>query len=344
LSCGVRVKNLFPLPAFDPAFCRSLPEVFERRVASLLARKVRLHVLWSGGIDTTAIVVAFARAVGLDAEAWRRAGLSIHYGQTAVKEHPRFFETVISKLPHESIQGSLRDFIDGTRVVVAGTPADQLFSTAFFQRAFRFKTLQKGGELMFNPMWYALDQPWEAVLPELLRQQACLAPGMEAEEAWLKWIRPWVAKAPIPVVTVFDFGWWVSVALKWQYDCLRVFLNRPEPCEKLQEIWKTVEHFYATEEWQQWGYHNHKSKMKDLSVWASFKEPLKRYIFDYDGDAEYYRAKTKVASVRMLFGYQLGVTETFHSISFGVLSLSTVRLRERYGESLGRFLHQQPGH
>merc|ERR1712079_602320 len=106
---------------------------------------------------------------------------------------------------------------------------------------------------------------------------------------------------------------------------MRVFLNRPERSGDLQRIWPTVEHFYSTEEWQQWGYHHHAEKMKDLSVWASFKEPLKRYISDFDGDMEYYRVKTKVASVRMLFGYQLGVTDTFHSISFGVLSLSRKR-------------------
>mmetsp|Transcript_77604 Transcript_77604/g.179958 ORF Transcript_77604/g.179958 Transcript_77604/m.179958 type:complete len:174 (+) Transcript_77604:1-522(+) len=166
----------------------------------------------------------------------------------------------------------------------------------------------------------------------------CLAAGAAAEAEWLKWVRPWIAKAPIPVRNVFDFGWWVSVSLKWQYDCLRVFLNRSQSPEEMQRVWGTVEHFYGTDEWQQWGYHNHSSKMPDLRVWASFKEPLKAYIRDFDGNAEYYRAKAKVASVRLLFGYELGLTETFHSISFGALSLSGARLREKYGQRLFAFL------
>merc|ERR1712217_790881 len=125
-----------------------------------------------------------------------------------------------------------------------------------------------------------------------------------------------------------------------QYDCLRVFLNRPEEAKDLQSAWDSVEHFYGSDEWQQWGYHNHSQKMLDKTVWASFKEPLKRYIRDFDEDAEYYRAKTKVASVRMLFGYQLGLTETFHSVAFGVLSLSRARMEEKYGSSLYRFLEE----
>mmetsp|Transcript_93239 Transcript_93239/g.278345 ORF Transcript_93239/g.278345 Transcript_93239/m.278345 type:complete len:182 (-) Transcript_93239:40-585(-) len=181
-------------------------------------------------------------------------------------------------------------------------------------------------------------------MPEILRQHACLAPGFDAEARWLQWARPWVAKAPIPVRSVFDFGWWVSSSLKWQYDCLRVFLDRPESPTQVRKIWDTVEHFYASEDWQQWGYHNHARKMEDKTVWASFKQPLKAYIRDFDGDAEYYSTKSKVASVRMLFGYQLGVTETFHSISFGVLSLSGERLREKYGDALSAFLEEpRPG-
>uniref|UniRef100_A0A7S1A6H9 Uncharacterized protein n=1 Tax=Noctiluca scintillans TaxID=2966 RepID=A0A7S1A6H9_NOCSC len=115
-------------------------------------------------------------------------------------------------------------------------------------------------------------------------------------------------------------------------------MNRPEPPEQVQRAFGTLEHFYGSDEWQQWGYHHHATKMLDLSVWASFKEPLKRYIRDFDGDAEYYRVKTKVASVKMFFGYQLGVTDSFHSVEFGALSLSRLRMKQKYDSQLSKFL------
>ena len=45
--------------------------------------------------------------------------------------------------------------------------------------------------------------------------------------------------------------------------------------------------------------------MLDKSVWASYKAPLKRYIFEYDGDREYYAGKTKVMSSNWAPGYQV---------------------------------------
>jgi len=339
LSCGLRVKSLYPMPAFDPHFSLTVEHVMARRVTELLAKHSRLHVLWSGGIDTTAVLVAFFRTVGVDRASWERAGLSVHYGPRAVQEHPKFFQRYVSQLPGAPIEGALRDFVDGSRVVVAGTPADQLFSTAWFRRAFQDEWVTDvDGRPARNPLWYSLHRPWEEIMPQCLRFEGCLSPDPDDEEEWLQWISPWVAKAPIPIKTAFDFGWWVSVSLKWQYDCLRVVLNRPESPEQVQRAFGTLEHFYGSDEWQQWGYHHHATKMPDLSVWASFKEPLKRYICDFDGDAEYYRAKTKVASVKMFFGYQLGVTDSFHSVEFGALSLSRLRMKQKYDSQLSKFL------
>ena len=51
--------------------------------------------------------------------------------------------------------------------------------------------------------------------------------------------------------------------------------------------------------------------MLDKSVWASHKHPLKKYIFEYDGDREYYAGKTKVKSAHSTWGYQLGITATW---------------------------------
>ena len=52
-----------------------------------------------------------------------------------------------------------------------------------------------------------------------------------------------------------------------------------------------VQHFYLSDEWEQWSLHNHATKMTDKCVWASHKAPLKQFIFAFDGDAEYYAGR-----------------------------------------------------
>ena len=135
LSNGLRMKVMHPIPPLDPAFSMSIGEVIEGRCRELLAAHERLHLLWSGGIDTTAVLAGFLRVA--TADDWRRK-LSVHYCPRSLAEHPRFFERHIRPLPHHApIEGHLRDFIDGSRVVVTGEPADMIFGTVSLSHAFR---------------------------------------------------------------------------------------------------------------------------------------------------------------------------------------------------------------
>eukprot|EP01045_Picozoa_sp_COSAG04_P006192 COSAG04_NODE_301_length_17421_cov_23.392045_2_plen_333_part_00 len=101
LSNGLRLEVLRPIPQLDPGFDLSLEDVILGRCRALLSTHERLRLLWSGGIDTTAMVVGFLR-VATPAD-WE-GRLSVHYCPRSITEHPQFFENFIQKLPqHELI-------------------------------------------------------------------------------------------------------------------------------------------------------------------------------------------------------------------------------------------------
>ena len=81
--------------------------------------------------------------------------------------------------------------------------------------------------------------------------------------------------------------------------------------------------------------------MVDKLVWASHKEPLKKYIFDFDGDAEYYAGKAKVKSAHNVWGHQLGIDSNFNIIHFGRLNASREKLHQKYGDSLRQLLDNE---
>ena len=111
-----------------------------------------------------------------------------------------------------------------------------------------------------------------------------------------------------------------------------------------------VQHFYLSDEWEQWSLHNHATKMTDKCVWASHKAPLKQFIFAFDGDAEYLSSKIKVKSAQQVWGYQMGLTQSQPAsggncqiLHFGRLSSSRLRLTQKYGAALAaRFLETDP--
>ena len=233
LSNGLRMRIVHPIPPLDPTFALSIDAVFSRRCRALLDAHERLHLLWSGGIDTTAVLVAFLREATADEWATK---LSVHYCPRSLAEHPAFFASHIAPLPrHAPIDGHLRDFVDGTRVVVTGEPADMLFGTVNLNHAFRGRTRNgrrdgekdvEGGPLIRNVPYLALEKPWRNVVPSWLRSLRLLAPGRAEEVAWLAWMEPQVAKSTVPIVTLYDWIWWMGFSMKFQSDAMHIFFNR----------------------------------------------------------------------------------------------------------------------
>mmetsp|Transcript_45650 Transcript_45650/g.108698 ORF Transcript_45650/g.108698 Transcript_45650/m.108698 type:complete len:546 (+) Transcript_45650:75-1712(+) len=342
-SVGLKLKILHPIPAFDPDFAMSLEDCFRARCTDLLLRHNRLHILWSGGVDSTAVLVAFLRVASPKDWASR---LSVHYDSHSLVENPEFFERFVKPLPlHMALEGHVRDFIDGSRTVVTGDPADMLFGTIRMADAFagRMVTVtrrscyigQEKSVRVRNPIHFALEEPWQKTVPKMLRIRGLLAPGAEAKRLWLAWAEPQAAKAPIPIVSLFDWLWWITYSCKFQFDLTRLFYNRSKLSPELME---SVVSFYDWPAWHQWSFHNHDAKMQDKTVWASYKQPLKAWILSFDGNMDYYKGKTKVQSSRSPWGYQLAIDDKLNIIHFGWLSVSRMRLREKYGDDLDRYL------
>lgn len=363
IDVGLNVCSLFPIPPFDPCFATPLSDLMAQRASELLAtakeRCVRLVVLWSGGIDSTAVVVAFL-SVMRDAPAERRR-LHVRFAPRSVAENPRFYHEVLvpaaaadggdggdggdspaGAITLEQIEGHVRDAFDqgSEPMVVSGDPADMLFCTFKIAAAFTSLTLsnERMGEIV-NPMWMNLEEAWQRVLPAALHARGLLLNPDDADDhtnyvacahEWCEWIAPHVALAPIPIVTTFDFFWWVTYSCKYQFDMLRVLRNR-ETAAEIRNVYASFFPFFAHASFDQWSFHNHTNKMGSYKVWASYKMPLKRYIAEYFVDHEYFASKTKLSSAKMGCGRQLAITADFEPIAFGKHSLSLTRMEQKYG-------------
>merc|ERR1712190_687721 len=96
---------------------------------------------------------------------------------------------------------------------------------------------------MANPLHFALEKRWQDVIPKVMRVRGLLTGVVDTniqrkipeEDEWVGWMTPFVSAAPIPIVTVFDWLWWITYACKYQHDVLRVFYNREGISEELRE-------------------------------------------------------------------------------------------------------------
>jgi histone H3 len=359
---GLRFVNLHPIPRFNRAFSKSLKSIMmERAREALHLCKERgnkeIYLLWSGGIDTTAAVCAFLQVTEGDEEARQR--LVVRYTKRSIHEYPAFFHDVIVKqIKHQMIEGHVRDVFNvddedvpesEIPIVVTGDPADMLFGT------YRMADALVSGA-------YSLGESWQKRAPLLLHERRLLLNPNEyvnssgglrrpsgftvrkAAAAWVGWITPQINKSPIPVRTMFDWWWWITYSLKYNHDVHRVFYNREKITPKLRN---RQFNFYQSDPFHQYCFAAHLEKMKDQRVWASYKDPLKRFILEFcqsqvkpqrtqtdrnnetetahadlDDHTVYFYSKIKVPSVAMSFGMEVGLDADWNVIKFGAASIS----------------------
>eukprot|EP00756_Hemistasia_phaeocysticola_P017543 Hpha_TRINITY_DN15543_c0_g4::TRINITY_DN15543_c0_g4_i1::g.106949::m.106949 len=364
-----RTASLFPIPPRDPAMRgKAIGDIVEERAAELLKRAAAegrgLCVLWSGGIDSTAVLCGLLRERTKSAE-MAAVPLSVAFSDASVEEYPLFHQRYLLPAAERGelqLQGFdpskpvLHQFeLYGQTIYVTGECGDQLFGSDMMTRAFpehcNPSSDEHQGEGPGHSPFGALVErglgaPWsETILPALLLL------GYETDpDAWVNWIRPQLAKSPVPIESTFDFLWWLNFSLKWQHVTLRVFHQRLEvrPSD-LNEIVA----FFATDRFQQWSMENHHLKLPEMSNWTTYKRPMKDYIFDFTGDSEYRDNKLKVGSLgpaaarntESEIGEEnlaLCIDDNFNTIRCGRASLCPGRLRAKYGTSLERFFRVAP--
>lgn len=279
----VRVKSIFPIPAMAPMGA-TFEEICNERALELLARSdkidAQIYVLWSGGIDSTLVLVSLLK----NATPAQKERLVVLLSELSINENPVFFQNFIrGTLKTET--ASVVPYILGSRhILTSGEANDQIFGsdmTAALIAKFGANIIHRRFErpLLFSHFNEALKNPDIANLYLDL-----------FERLW--------AKAPFPLVSFFDHLWWVNFSLKWQTVYTRMLTyTAPRNAEKITADYVREHYlpFYKTEKFQLWSLNNHDKKIKD--TWVSYKWPCKDIIYDFTKDAEYRDTKVKVGSL-----------------------------------------------
>jgi hypothetical protein len=96
----------------------------------------------------------------------------------------------------------------------------------------------------------------------------------------------------------------MNFSLKWQAVSLRMLTSAD--LSRWPRLEPTLAHFYRTEDFQRWSLTHPGKRIGDTM--ASYKWPLKDYIRDFTGDADYHAEKEKEPSLRgVLIGQRKGM-------------------------------------
>lgn len=284
-----------------------------------------VYVAWSGGIDSTAVLVAMLMQAQARPQHERRSRLVVLLDDESIVESPNFYQKFIQDNKLQTLfrndkplswhEHCIRSTHPAARnILVTGELGDQLFGSDRCKAAFPTETtvvelpahLANDAPAPPPPEYQGvfaergLHGPWQDTVLPSLASVGLIAEGGVAR--WKEWIAPQLAAAPLPIVSTYDFLWWLNFSMKWQNVSLRFLHDGGAPLLEngiSYGMGSCVQHFFDDADLECWscvpGFHPY--KFPDLRDFTTYKEPLKHFIREYDGDDQYYLHKVKVASL-----------------------------------------------
>jgi hypothetical protein len=275
----VRTTSLFPLPAIVP-FSKSYEEICNARASELLQRMsalgCRMHVFWSGGIDSTLVLVSLLK----NATAEQKEFITVLLSEESLAENPEFYKRHIRGILKTDSSMLLPYVIGGKDIVVNGEHNDQVFGSGAIGRMIQSAGIDIVHQSYSRDLFFRLFNAHTHDVP--------------VTNLYLDLFERLKAAAPVPVTTNFDYLWWINFALKWQtvYSRTLSFVSaRNRECVTPEYLRTYYAPFYNTEDFQLWSMTNPDKKMKD--TWKTYKWPCKDIIYAFDGNKEYRDNKTK---------------------------------------------------
>lgn len=290
ITMPVRDVSLFPIPKFRP-FSKTFEELCDARAVQVLADTEKLsttmYVLYSGGIDSTCLLVSLLK----HATPQQKENMVVLLSHESIAENPRFYD--------EHIRGKLR--------VGSSISFPELIGEDCYLLSAEHNDMVMGSEKIgkmiaeYGPE--SIRQPYNRDTVAGLFSNI-LGGDTAMGHFYVDIFERIRDVAPVSIENNMDFLWWANFVVKWQ-SCFHYILlfTPPRNAHKVTQEYldKRFISFYNTEEFQLWSMNNPDKRIRD--TWKSYKWVCKDIIYKYNKDAEYRDNKTKKGSLLPLIGF-----------------------------------------
>lgn len=248
----------------------NIDEICYDRVISIynkIPKSSLVHIMWSGGIDSTVTLVSFLKYFP-DKE---RLIIFSNFNES-IKENPNFyFNFIENKVKCKKINSllfntQLENVADNNDVVITGEIGDQIFGSDNYFKDSNFSKL--------NLDWK--DCVSEKYIDVFEKEHCSLNPFYNNK-----------------TVNYRDFLWWNNFTLKYQNVQLRIILSGITN----MIVERNIFHFFDCELWQQYAI-NTPNIEKMPGDATTYKMPLKKFIYEFDKDKNYFLHKQKEPSLK----------------------------------------------
>ena len=258
------------IPVNDGSFSLSLDECAVARAEEIynkhLEHGVPIRVGWSGGIDSSVALMSFIELLGM-----KRAVEVVEVVMTnnGIVENPYLWERIVRKENFRLVHSmNFSEKWDGSEIMVNGESGDQVHGTDVYRSLRRLY----GEQSMTMPWTY------ELIYKHVVWKATDLNPA-EAE-LFTNVLINQVKQAPVEIVTLADFWWWLNFSCKWSSVIYRLLAKSPVPVDDNYTS-NFFFPFFASEKFQLWSMYKREEKHK--GNWETYKWKAKDFVCKVSG-------------------------------------------------------------
>lgn len=232
-------------------------ECMDRSAINLHNLNSTIYLMWSGGIDSTGILIAILKN-------WPEQDLervTILLSRESIEEFPGFYSQFI--FPNFKILNSITSNLEELArmgYIVTGEPADQLLGMGIIKKMISIYGIE------------VVTSDWKKIAELFFHAESGkTVPASKIVETYI----PLVEECPWKIQSYFEFLWWINFSLKYQHVLVRSFGygNWKDP----KFYFSKMIHFYNTDEFNMWSINNVQKYLLDKDN----KKLPKEYIIDF---------------------------------------------------------------
>lgn len=238
-----------------------------------------IKFFWSGGIDSTAALVALIKTNSewyKSIEVINTFNEYIFFSETFIKPHNCFLDLSNNKkILTES------SFYNDDYTYVTGDHGDQIFGPGLLK--------VPGGIGMRNsPISIVYSGFIDFICKKVIEKNSHYEiiknfMLLNMQDTVKQWTESFVSRCPIKLNTFFDFMWWVNFVLRWHEKKSFKYVGKIGDIS----IVNKMQSFFDDENLQIWAIINNNERIYDPYDWKTFKQPLKDFIFSFTSDENY---------------------------------------------------------
>lgn len=258
----------------------------ERVISNLEKTTEQLYLWWSGGLDSTAIVIALITHSRFK-YLLKQNRVKLVLTQKSIEEYPEFYQRYLTDF--DQLEANLSFYLLDNTAHVDGMWADELFGT-----------------------YQSEHYPSGVTANKLEDFISRITTNAALSHHFLDLMKP--IENEFQPETLFQRLWWLSFTTEYQDAILRPYYNRTNLSDgkttKSRIEANLPYRWFSHPDWISWAITRQKNN--HFTTYRESKNELRDYIFQFTNDAVYYQNKEKVYSQGQLYvGFYHAISENY---------------------------------